>query len=261
MINTRRSTVFALVATLLTPSVLTAQEENRSEALAGIGTNSLEAEQVLSYANNYHIAYVRHADPRTTRRGMQILQNFVAEKTSLPLDEEVVELDIETDSLIPFKFIYWPIRDGYTPLSGNAQQKVRDFTDAGKVIMFDNQTRELDNLKLLRELLGDVNIGLMEQMDENHPLTGIFYKVSNMPGNTNLSAVDVQSRSSSVSESISSIIIGRRDWARAWARVGTDTKGQETALRAAAHAVLYAYTGNYKADQLTISTSLDKVNE
>lgn len=250
----RRNTLFALATLAFGSGSLAAQES----------PDQNEAAQVLRYGNQPHIAYIQTNDTRvntTSKNGMAALQDFLHDRTSLLPAEEVVALDPETDSLIPFKFIYWPIVNSSEELSEQAQKKVQDYIRAGKIILFDNKTIEVSNTKALARIMSNVNPGVLEPLNDHHPLTYTFYKVSNLPGVTNIAPVEVQSRSASSSESISSLIIGRRDWARAWAGIGTDKKGREMALRGAADVVLYAYTGNYKPDQFILNESLDRINE
>jgi hypothetical protein len=252
MITNRRNIIFAIAAAALLPHVTMAQESGVQDT-----------EDIIPYLLEPHIAYIQTQSERVnsaSAKGMTALQEFLDEKTSLR-PKGVVELNPETDSFLPFKFIYWPIAEEDQPLSESAQEKVQEFIRARKIVLFDNRTRNPDNLAVLQSRLGDVNLGLMQPMDEDHPLMGVFYKVSNLPGITNYGPVQVQALSSTTSESVSSVIIAQRDWANAWTGIGVDKKGKDMALRGAANTVLYAYTGNYKADQLIVDQSLERINE
>jgi hypothetical protein len=65
------------------------------------------------------------------------------------------------------------------------------------------------------------------------------------------------------------VVIGAHDWAAAWA---TDSQGRaqyaavpggegqrETAVRFGVNLVMYALTGNYKADQVHVDAILDRI--
>ncbi|MEO1331667.1 MAG: DUF4159 domain-containing protein, partial [Pseudomonadota bacterium] len=75
--------------------------------------------------------------------------------------------------------------------------------------------------------------------------------------------------SGSANDGVSPVIIGGHDWAGAWA---VDSQGQpllpigrggerqrELALRFGVNVVMYAYTGNYKSDQVHIPSLLERL--
>ena len=74
-----------------------------------------------------------------------------------------------------------------------------------------------------------------------------------------------------VNDGVSSVILGGNDWAGAWA---TDEAGRpwnavvpggeqqrETAYRFGINLVMYALTGNYKADQVHVPAILERLGQ
>jgi hypothetical protein len=67
------------------------------------------------------------------------------------------------------------------------------------------------------------------------------------------------------------VVIGRHDWASAWARDGDGRSRfpvvpggevqREMAYRFGVNLVMYALTGNYKADQVHIPTILERLGQ
>lgn len=219
---------------------------------------------IQKYGDGKHLAYVRSGSQQIdtdTGSGLQVLQRKLTESTSLQLNEDVVGLNAEQDSFLPFHFIYWPVTANATPLSEPAQKKVQAFIDHGGLIMFDVIDASASDIEsALHHLLGSVNLGLLEPMPEDHVLTFTFYKVTNMPGSLNNEAVLIQSPSGK-SEDMTAVIAGRRGWARAWAglTLQRETEDYRNALMGAVNTVVGAYTGLYKEDQRKVKATVDKI--
>lgn len=225
---------------------------------------SADLAAIQKYGDGERLAYVRSGSAqidRDTGKGLQVLQHVLTERTSLELKPDVVGLDAEKDSFLPFHFIYWPVTASETPLSEAAQKKVQAFIDHGGLIMFDVIDAAAPDIEsALHHLLGGVNLGLLEPISQGNVLTLSFYKVANIPGSLNNESVLIQSPSGR-SEDMTAIIAGRRGWARAWAglTLGRDTDDYKNALLAAVNIVVSAYTGNYKPDQAKMNVTVAKV--
>ena len=127
----------------------------------------------------------------------------------------------------------------------------------------------------LRRMLAKLDIPPLEQVPEAHVLTKSFYLLDRFPGRyangplwVERSAAD---GAASNSDGVSSIIIGSNDYAAAWASdqnggplyaviPGTDRQ-REFALRTGVNIVMYALTGNYKADQVHIPALLERLGQ
>ena len=69
-------------------------------------------------------------------------------------------------------------------------------------------------------------------------------------------------------DGVSSVIIGSNDWAGAWAlergnraALREGARGQELAYRFGINVVMYALTGNYKADQVHVPHILERLGQ
>lgn len=231
-------------------------------------------EQVLKYANGNFLAYVPSVNTQAnndTVNGLRVLQEALTERTSLDPNSELVGLDLANDTLIPFKFIYWPIAvEDTTTITPQAQQKVQTFIDQGGVIMFDvigNNGSSLEDR--IGQVIGSVNLGIMSTYDKDHPLNITYYNIQGFPqryrengltGGFNSREILLQRPDDRKAESISSVIIGdQREWARALSGRGVTADAKEYAIKSIINVVLSAYTGNYKLDQGQIMQTLQRV--
>ena len=102
-------------------------------------------------------------------------------------------------------------------------------------------------------------------------LTRAFYLLQDFPGRYAGGEVWVERGDAQVNDGVSSVIIGGHDWAGAWA---ADDAGQpmfpvvpggerqrEFAFRFGVNLVMYALTGNYKADQVHLPTILERLGQ
>ncbi len=233
-------------------------------AALGQTPDPVERAQVLRYMNGTYLAYVNSGTERINRdseRGLTALQAALTDKTSLDPNAEIVSIDLDSDTLLPFKFLYWPVTDDDPVLSKRAQEKVQAFIDDGNVIMFDVRSTKPNLLEVVSRVLGDVNLGPLTTMPGDHSLTYTFYRTDGLAGTFNIDPIYIQTPNTSRSEDVTSVIIGRRDWAKAWAgrSIAPNSEGFKAALRAGMHAVLYAYTGNYQKAKFEMRETLDNV--
>lgn len=218
----------------------------------------LTAEQIR-YINGLHLGYVTTSSAgvnNVTRSGMEALVEGLTDKTTIE-PEGVAAIDIESDEISYFPFIYWPVRNDAEPLSEEASARVQSYLDNGGVILFDVQG---GNYTLLRRVLGDdVSIQPLQRIEDQHSLSKSFYLLSNLPGQDNFGTVYVERPENGDREHVSSVIIGSKNWAASWAS-GDDSRDAEMAMRSGINLVMYALTGNYKSDQVHIETILDRLS-
>ncbi len=229
-------------------------------------TSTFHQDQILKYGNGHYLAFVESeslSTNRRTREGLGVLQAELVRRTSLDPKEEIVALDLDRDTLAPFRYIYWPITTSDGEISAEAQSKVQGYLDAGKVIMFDVLGNQTDNEAAVARVLGKVNLGPLSVMPEDYTLTKIFYLTNGLPGSYSVGSVQIQSPNPNSSEDTTSVIIARRNWAGAWSgdSFGTTSDQYDMTLRVGINAVLYAYTGDYKKDQFDMQRTLDLINE
>ena len=106
----------------------------------------------------------------------------------------------------------------------------------------------------------------------NRPvMTKAFYLMQSFPGRWSGGQIWVERHGGATNDGVSSIIIGGNDWAAAWA---IDTTGRpvaavvpggerqrEMAYRFGVNLVMYALTGNYKADQVHVPAILERLGQ
>ena len=91
-----------------------------------------------------------------------------------------------------------------------------------------------------------------------------------LPGRYTGGSVWVEATARNSRDGVSSIIIGGNNWAAAWAKDNTNKpiftvipggeKQREFSYRFGVNIVMYAMTGNYKADQVHIKSILKRLN-
>jgi hypothetical protein len=128
----------------------------------------------------------------------------------------------------------------------------------------------------LRRILAKLDIPPLEPVPEGHVLTKSFYLLDHFPGRYDsgklwVERTDSEGASTGNTDGVSGIIIGSNDYAAAWALdengqplyaaiPGTDRQG-EFALRTGVNIVMYALTGNYKADQVHVPALLERLGQ
>jgi hypothetical protein len=208
------------------------------------------------YAQALHLAYVRtpsSAMNEESRLGVSALAAFLNEKTSMT-PAGVAAVDIENDDISVFPFIYWQISSSTPPLTGKAQAKVQAYLQAGGMIVFDvrSPSAAIDESKILRDILGRVRLRQIVRMPDDHRLVQNFYKLPGLAGSHSNGSVKIEAPDSGSGaaghDNASSIIVGTRNWAAAWAAlsVSRDSAEHLAALRAGVNMVTYALTGAHK---------------
>ena len=126
----------------------------------------------------------------------------------------------------------------------------------------------------LRRILAKLDIPPLEPVPENHVLTKSFYLLRDFPGRYARGQLWVERSDASSSnnvDGVSSIIIGSNDYAAAWALddnsnplyavIPGNDRQREMAFRTGINIVMYALTGNYKADQVHIPALLERLGQ
>ena len=126
----------------------------------------------------------------------------------------------------------------------------------------------------LRRILAKLDIPPLEPVPENHVLTKAFYLLRDFPGRYARGQLWVERSDASTTnnvDGVSSIIIGSNDYAAAWAMddnsnplyavIPGNDRQREMAFRTGINVVMYALTGNYKADQVHIPALLERLGQ
>lgn len=227
----------------------------------------------IKYADGFYMAYMRTGDAALdalSQRGLENLAAILRHRTSVEPDD-VVGLNPETDMLIFFPIIYWPVTASQPPLSDAALSNIQNYLDHGGTILFDTRDgatgTDSVNAAHLAHLIGRLSVPALEPIPDNHVLLRSFYLLHDVPGRLNGGSLWVETRSAPGRDGVSSIILGSNDWAGAWSEgrieptFSGQTRQQELAFRFGVNAVMYALTGNYKEDQIHVKNILERLGQ
>ena len=235
-----------------------------------------------------HLAYVMTGDSQideVSRQGLAGLSKVLTARTALE-PAEPMGVDIDKDELAFFPVLYWPVREDAEPLSDATLAKVDAFMKQGGFIIFD--TRDQDTAmpgtntqsKALSRLIGQLDVPPLEPVPETHVLTKSFYLMRSFPGRFDGGTLWVEAEPedeadrterSRRTDGVSSIVVTSNDLASAWAlddgnrpiyaAVPGGEVQREMAFRAGVNLVMYALTGNYKADQVHVPALLERLGQ
>lgn len=227
-----------------------------------------------------HLAYVvtglERVD-RVSRAGLVSLSRVLRERTSVE-PPDPVGVDLATDELAFYPFLYWPIWSTHPPLAPGVSERINGFMRNGGTVVFDTRDRFEtgpggfgSGMQRLQSLTRDLDLPPLAPVAPDHVLGKAFYLLSEFPGRFAGGPVWVQDEQSASATDVSPVVVGSHDWAGAWAR---DSEGRfvfpvvpggelqrEFAFRFGVNLVMYTLTGNYKSDQVHVPTILDRLGQ
>ena len=231
------------------------------------------------------LAYVITGDAElddTSKAGLRGLTLVMADRTSASLGEPV-GVDLAQDDLVFYPILYWPVPETVEPLSDAVRTKIAGYMKNGGTIFFDTRDGGLDATfsgggnASLQTLLAKLDLPPLEPIPEKHVLTRSFYLLDRFPGRYDGPAPWVEAQTAGdaaatgAADGVSSIVIGANDYAAAWAIsetgeplnaiVGSADRQREFAFRTGVNVVMYALTGNYKADQVHVPALLERLGQ
>jgi hypothetical protein len=227
---------------------------------------------------------------RTAQAGLVGLSNTLFFRTSVE-PATPMAVNLETDELAFFPFLYWPITPDQPTPSAEAYAKLNTYLRSGGMILFD--TRDADiarfgtgspNGRKLQQLAAPLDIPPLEPIPEDHVLTRTFYLLQDFPGRHNSRDVWVEAAPPdaelvegmpfrNLNDNVTPVVIGGNDWASAWAMdergnslfpIGRGYSGErqrEIAFRFGVNLVMHVLTGNYKSDQVHVPALLDRLGQ
>lgn len=230
----------------------------------------------MKYANNLYLAYINTGNARIdalTHKGLETLADVLKTRTSVE-PEGIIALNAEKDQMAFFPLIYWAIAPQEKPLSDQAIRNLQNYMDHGGTIVIDTRSPastshniENSNQIILRRIMGAMNIPPLKPMENDHVLGRSFYLLKSFPGVYDGGTIWIEDGKSVGRDGVSPIIIGSNDWAGAWAasanqrQMTGNNRQQELALRFGVNLVMYALTGNYKADQVHLPFILERLDQ
>jgi hypothetical protein len=245
-------------------------------------------EYAMRNALETRIAYVITGDAaidEVSEQGLKGLGAILGERTSV-VTGEPAGINIERDEIVFFPLLYWPVKPDATVPSDAALARIDAFMKGGGTIFFDLREDGAGTDALtggttaasdaLRRILAKLDIPPLEPVPETHVLTKSFYLMDRFPGRYDggklwVERTDSEGATSGNTDGVSGIIIGSNDYAAAWALdengealfasvPGTDRQ-REFAFRTGVNIVMYALTGNYKADQVHVPALLERLGQ
>ncbi|MFT4915820.1 MAG: hypothetical protein ACI9ND_000028 [Yoonia sp.] len=222
--------------------------------------------------------------------GLLGLSQTLFRRTSIePADP--LGVNIETDELAFFPFLYWPITREQTLPSREAYAKLNRYLRGGGMILFDTRDADTSGFgtgspegRELQAIARSLDIPQIEPIPADHVLTRTFYLLQDFPGRYASRDIWVEAAPISaeqadgvpfrnLNDGVTPVVIGGNDWARAWAvddyggrmfPVGRGQAGErqrEIAYRFGVNLIMHVLTGNYKSDQVHVPALLDRLGQ
>jgi len=238
---------------------------------------------VTRATSGVHLAFVQTGDSQVdavSRAGLVGLTNTLNQRTAVETADPM-GVDVESDELILFPLLYWPVTASQPPPSPQAAERINRFLETGGTILFDTQDAGEEtpgpfgsggaSQALLRRLLAGVKIPPLAPIPPDQVLTKSFYLLHEFPGRWSSGQVWIEPVEDHVNDGVASVIVGGNDWAGAWA---VDDQGRpmfpcvpggerqrEMAMRFGVNLVMYVLTGNYKSDQVHVPAILERLGQ
>jgi hypothetical protein len=241
-----------------------------------------EANGIPEAALEVRFAFIETGDAEVDRAsfaGLRGLSAILNARTSVEPGEPV-GVDPETDDLILYPLLYWPITQTQPVPSGVARARLDAFLAAGGILLVDTRdaneelqgvTATGSNAARLPELLGGINVPPLMRAPSAHVLNQAYYLLNDYPGRWTGGSLWVEQDPAGLNDGVSAIIIGANDWASAWALndqmqplypvVPGGERQREMAFRFGVNLVMYAMTGNYKADAVHLPSILERLGQ
>lgn len=219
-----------------------------------------------------------------SRAGLSGLSQVLRSRTAIE-PAEPLGVNVESDELAFYPLLYWPVLTTQKDLSREALANVDNYMKRGGTILFDTMDHQRIEAigtspgnDALRALLGNLDVPPLEPVGEGHVLTKAFYLLRTFPGRWAGGDLWVEARGDATTspgtlnqDGVTPLLIGSNDYAAAWA---IDARGlpmaqpvpggerqREMARRFGVNLVMYALTGNYKADQVHVPALLERLGQ
>jgi hypothetical protein len=283
--------IAAVLLVSLTPDA-EAQGLKREQGRPPVGLTRDE-QTAIQATSKVSFAYVVTGDQaadNTSRLGLIGLGRMLSLRTAVEPGEPF-GVNIVTDEIAFYPIIYWPVLANAQALPDATLGKIDAYMKQGGMIIFDTRDHGQGiptGLSLgrgdqtpLQRLLGRLDIPRLEPVPENHVLTKSFYLLRTFPGRFEGGQLWVeaesadekadQGRKARRADGVSSILVTSNDFAAAWAldernrpiypTVPGGESQRELAFRTGINIVMYALTGNYKADQVHVPALLERLGQ
>ena len=294
MLPRRRVATTLLAACLLSALTMPHPAQAQSSQQPAPPLSSQQQDFAMKAASQTHLAYIITGDAdvdAVSKAGLQGLTLFLAQRTALEAGEPI-GLDPARDELAFFPLIYWPVSASAPKPSQTALDRIDTYMKRGGTVLFDTRDAvdappgpggemQGPGMVTLRSILSSLDIPELEPVSRDHVLTKTFFLLRDFPGRFTTGQLWVEAlpaeteeetnRPARAGDGVSSILITSNDLAGAWAirpdgqpvlpLVPGEPRQREFAFRAGVNIVMYALTGNYKADQVHIPALLERLGQ
>ena len=211
--------------------------------------------------------------------GLLELTKVLRNRTSIEASEPK-GIDIANDLIAFHPILYWPITSQEIELSETSINRIQNYMKNGGLIIFDTRDAIPSNIiannqsieqNILKSILKSLDLPILIKVPNDHVIKRSFYLLNDLPGRYVGESVWVEATARNSRDGVSSVVIGGNDWASSWAKdknnqplfsvVPGGEKQREFAYRFGVNLVMYAMTGNYKADQVHIKSILLRLNK
>jgi hypothetical protein len=255
--------------------------------------SSRDMQMAIQATGKVTFAYVLTGDSSTddtSRAGLVGMGRVLAARTTVEPGEPF-GVNVVTDEIAFFPILYWPVLANANPLPDATLAKIDTYMKQGGMIIFD--TRDFgaglptgvgmgrDGGTPLQRLLGRLDIPRLEPVPEGHVLTKSFYILRTFPGRwdggqmwveaDSSEPADGDTRKARRADGVSSILVTPNDLAAAWAlddrfrplypTVPGGEAQREMSYRVGINIIMYALTGNYKADQVHAPALIERLGQ
>ncbi len=266
--------VLAVLSVLTPLDIASAQSSSRPRVITS--AQSVAARATKTSPADLSLAYIKTGDAPTdarARAGLEGLSRVLAARTSVE-PGAVIGVDPATQDLALFPLLYWLLPDQAVETPAASARALDRYMKSGGVLFVDTRGAGRDPnaaRNIARAALRGIEAPPLEPVPPDHVLGKSFYILRGFPGrfqNAQLWVETVASASASANDGVSPLIVGNGDWASAWANaqpnlnfggMSTMASNTEVAARVGVNIVLYALTGNYKADQVHFETLLKRL--
>lgn len=253
----------------------------------------MDPARALAVAGEVVLAYVPTGDAEVDRiaaAGLKGLSQVLFARTSVEPGPPLA-VDLETDDLALFTFLYWPVTADAVVPSATAYARINRYLRGGGMILFDTRDADFAGFgtatpegRRLQALAAPLDVPPLEPIPADHVLTRSFYLLQDFPGRFVGRGVWVEAAPPdaelaegmpfrNLNDGVTPVVIGGNDWAAAWAVDGTGApllpvgRGQtgerqrEIAYRFGVNLLMHVLTGNYKSDQVHVPALLERLGQ
>ena len=231
-------------------------------------------------ASETFLAYIKIEDTQInniSENGLETIRNLLITRTSIN-PKGVIGLDIKSDYIYSYPFIYWPLTKNLLSIKKPEIIKIKNYLNNGGILFFDiigfsrkNLNLKEKKFKEIRFFLNEIGANELSIIPKGHTLTKSFYLLNKFPGKWDNRILFVENSNLQYKDGVSSIILGFNDWAKAWASdinnlplfpvVPGGERQRELSYRFGINIAMYALTGNYKSDQIHSKSILKRLSK